>query len=161
MKKRRTEKETDRKRDGQKRSRVRKERRVEKDGRKQMNRPVREMKNGAGKGFSASYTVEASYIMAIVFLSLGVLILAAHDRCREKTAVMRLHHISELVRGQAEENERDVVSGTWNGEAVRRGRKVRGVLDGEEPRLEIELRVHEPENMMRALTILDLLPGGE
>ena len=113
-------------------------------------------------GFQASYTVEASYIMAIVIFSLAFFISRAYDMCREEAAVMSLHHISEWLKGQTEESKRDVSFSQWNGQVVRSDRKVNGILQGDGLKMEIELRVHKPEDMMRFLTIFDILPeGGE
>jgi hypothetical protein len=109
------------------------------------------------KKFSASYTVEASYVMAIVLLSLSVLIRTAYGRYQEETAVMRLHHVVEQLRGQEGEEENGRTfgpsSGGWSGQVKRNSGKVQGSLEGEICSKEIEEQIHEPENMMRKVSI--------
>ena len=75
--------------------------------------------------FSASYTVEATYVLAITLLALSVLICSGYTKYKEETGIMRLHHMVEQVRGQEQKEDRS----------------------------HIEVKNHEPENMMRLTTI--------
>lgn len=105
--------------------------------------------------FKASYTVEASYVMAIVLMSLAALIGAACRQSQEETATMRLQHMVELMRSQEEEDERTFEGAAWSGNARREGNKVVGSVSGDGWSKEIEVKIHEPEDMMRMLTIFD------
>ncbi len=118
----------------------------------------------------ASYTVEASYIMAIVLASLALLIQTAFDRYREETGIMRLHHVVEQLRGQMTETERDLSDASWQG-SVRvkdnriwsldnlpwEGPEVTGSVEGNGWQKEIRAHVHSPEDMMRMMALADLV----
>lgn len=108
------------------------------------------------KKMEASYTVEAAYIMAITLLALSVLIGNAYAQYREKTNVMRLHHIVEQLRGreeEEEERERTISDGEWIGQIKRYGKKIEGTLKSRTKERGIETEVHAPEDMMRRMTI--------
>lgn len=102
---------------------------------------------------SASYTVEAAYVMTIVLLSMLLLIRTAYERCRENTEMMRLHQMVEYVRCQEDGQQR--------GGALRKGDKVYGTMESGGRHREIEAGVHEPENRMRMLTIFDNMTEGD
>ncbi len=111
------------------------------------------------RGPAASGTVEASYVMAIVMLSLSLLIRTAYERCRENTGVMRLHHMVELARCREEEEETEISLPAINGKVLRRGDTVCGAA-GRGWQKEIEAKVHRPENRMRLLTVFDGMTEG-
>ncbi len=109
------------------------------------------------RGKRASYTVEASCVMAVTLMSLAMLIGTAYRRSREETGIMRLHHLVELVRGQEEEKEMDIAGTAWKGSVRRESSGGAGSVRGDGWGKEIEIHAHEPENMMRMLTIFDHL----
>ncbi len=111
--------------------------------------------------FQASYTVEASYVMAIVILSLAVLIRAAYGQCTEITGIMRLHHMIELVRSKEDSAEMEVSLSGMNGSVIRKGGEVSGAASGSAWEKEIRVAVHEPEKWMRMLTIFDPMIEGD
>lgn len=106
------------------------------------------------KYFKASYTIEAAYIMAITFLALSVFIRTAYEQYEKETGMMRLHHIAEQLRGQEKEEERSVSLGRWKLQVDRDRNEVEGRLEGERGGKEIITKIHDPENMMRMMTIL-------
>ncbi len=105
--------------------------------------------------FSASYTVEASYIMAIVLLSLSCLIQTAFVRCREAVGTMRLHQVVEQLRGQEKEQQREWTIGQGAGQAERLKDKAVGRTELPGGEKEIWSSIHAPEDMMRMMTIFD------
>jgi len=114
------------------------------------------------KKLAASYSVEASYIMAITLLALSVLIRNAYAKYAEETNIMWMHHIVEQFRGREmdeEDAERKFGGGEWNGMVTRNEKEVEGVVRGGQKEKEIQARVHEPEEMMRMMTIFQA--GGE
>lgn len=112
-------------------------------------------------GLHASYTVEASYIMSIVLLSMSLLVRSAYVNCRQETGIMRLHHMVEWMRGQEENQASEISSAAWQGKVKRNGAKVEGDVHGVGWQKEISAEAHEPENMMRMLTVFDGLSGGK
>lgn len=117
------------------------------------------MRGNAPASLRASYTVEASCVMAIVLLSLSMLIQTAYSRCRQETGVMRLHHTVEMLRCREEETQWDCSSGAWSGQAVREDGQVSGTAAGDDWQKEITARIRDPESMMRMLTVFDDLTG--
>ena len=112
------------------------------------------MKN-TGHSLSAGITVEASYVMALVLMVLAVLIRTALGQCRYTTQVMRLHHVTEQLRYQETDEER-----TWShGQVRRKNGHVDGYAktDGWEKR--ITEKAHEPEEILRMLTIFQQKEG--
>lgn len=114
-----------------------------------------------GHGLSASYTVEASYVMAVVILSLALLIRTAYGRYLEAVGIMRLHHIVEFMRGQEKSEQRDFSVTDGTGNVVRKKDKVLGNVSGGTWKKEISAGVHRPEDWMRMLTIFDKMAEGE
>ncbi len=106
-------------------------------------------KEGLSLELPAVMTVEASYVMAIVLLSLACLIGVAYDRCREYTAVMTLHYHVERLRGQEEEKKSDLMFGGWKGQVKREEKQVIGLAEGEGWSKEIMVDIHMPEEFMR------------
>lgn len=102
---------------------------------------------------SASYTVEATYIMAITLLALSVLIRSGYTKYKEETGVMRLHHVVEQIRGQEEKEERSLNIGEYKVEVVPSKDQIAGNLTGLGRQKNIQVKLHEPENMMRMMTI--------
>lgn len=111
------------------------------------------------KKFSASYTVEASYIMAMTLLLLSVLIRVGYTRYKEETGIMRLHHVVEQIRGQEKEKERTVDTGGRKIKVERTEIQVKGSLRYQNDEKGIEVKIHEPENMMRMMTIFQPKDG--
>lgn len=109
----------------------------------------------------ASCTVEASYVMAIVILSLALLIRTAYEQCRETTGVMRLQHIVEFVRCQEDGQQKEFSFQDISGNALRKVDTVYGTAAGSDWKKEIESDVYEPENRMRMLTIFDNMAEGD
>lgn len=108
------------------------------------------------KKMAASYSVEASYIMAMTLLALSVLIRSAYAEYREETNIMRLHHIVEQLRGwdeYGEKKERTISGGEWIGQVSRYEKEVEGILKSQTKEREIETKIHAPEDMMRMMTI--------
>ena len=108
--------------------------------------------------YKASYTVEATYIMAMVIFALVSLIQTAYMQCQETTGSFKLHHMVCQFRGQERKMETSFVVGQSNGSVVRGAKKVEGVLEyksqaSERKRQEIEASIHAPEELMRMMTI--------
>lgn len=101
----------------------------------------------------ASYTVEASYIMAIVILSLALLIHTAYYRCKKETGIMRLHHVVEMARGQGDELETEFDSAGMTGYGERKKEEAAGRIGEDGWEKEISIKVHRPEAFMRMLTV--------
>lgn len=115
------------------------------------------------KRMAASYSVEASYIMAMTLLALSVLIRSACAEYREETNIMRLHHIVEQFRGwdeDGEKKERQISGGEWKGRINRYEKVVEGILKSRTKDREIEAKIHAPEDMMRMTTIFQTEGGG-
>ncbi len=108
------------------------------------------------KTVSASYTVEATYIMAMVLISLSVLIRSGYKMYREETGIMRLHHMVEQVRGREEDDHRNTDIGGWSVEVKRTENQIEGRLTARGWHKQIEEKTHEPENMMRMSTIFQI-----
>lgn len=102
---------------------------------------------------SASYTVEATYIMAITLLSLSVLIRSGYTKYKKETSIMRLHHVVEQIRGQEEKEGRSLKIGEYKIEAAPSKDQIAGNLTGPRWKKNIQVKVHEPENMMRMMTV--------
>ncbi len=115
----------------------------------------------ACRRFSASYTVEASYVMAIVILSLAVLIRTAYGQCVEFTGFMRLHYMVEFVRSREAETEKKLSLSGGGGSVQRKDDEVSGTAVGDGWEKEIEASVHEPEKLMRMLTVFDQMIKGD
>ena len=103
--------------------------------------------------FYASYTVEATYIMAIVLFALSALIQKGFNKYREETGIMRLHHMVEQARGWEEDDHRKLDLGGWSVEVKRTKNQIEGSLKAQRWQKRIEKKAHEPENMMRMATI--------
>lgn len=103
--------------------------------------------------FYASYTVEATYIMAIVLFALSALIQNGFNKYREETGIMRLHHMVEQARGREEDDHRKLDLGGWSVEVKRTKNQIEGSLKTQRWQKRIEKKAHEPENMMRMATI--------
>lgn len=67
----------------------------------------------------ASYTVEASYIMSMVILSLAVLIRAAYGQYLDKTSLFLMNYAVERLYGQEENKSEALQYGSVSGNAVR------------------------------------------
>ncbi len=111
------------------------------------------------KRYKASYTVEASYIMAIVIFALAVLIRSSYAQCQETTGQLKLHHMVYQLRGQETGEEMDFAVGQWDGSVKRERNLIKGRLHGDGWNREIEVQVHAPEEMMRRMTIFQ--PDGQ
>lgn len=112
------------------------------------------MKN-TGHSLSAGITVEASYVMALVLMVLAVLIRTALGQCRYTTQVMRLHHVTEQLRYQETDEER-----TWShGQVRRKNGHVDGYAKTDGWEKTITEKAHEPEEILRMLTIFQRKEG--
>ena len=103
--------------------------------------------------YRASYTVEASYIMARVIFALAILIRVSYVQCRETTGQLKLHHMVYRLRGQETEEIVDFTIGQRNGSVNRDQDLIRGSVEEGHGTKEIEVRIHAPEDMMRRMTI--------
>ncbi len=117
--------------------------------------------NAKRRMVSASYTVEASYVMAIVIFALAVLIQTAYSRCRTETGILRLQHAVEMVRGQGDEKVTQFTVAGMNGFAERTDKAAEGRITGNGWQKEISVNVHKPEAFMRMLTIFQSDGEGE
>lgn len=97
--------------------------------------------------------------MAMVLLSLAMLIQTAYSRCRQETGIMKLHHTVEMLRCREDETSWDFSSGAWTGQAEKDAGQVCGSAYGEDWKKEITLKIREPEQMMRMLTVFDGMTG--
>lgn len=104
--------------------------------------------------YQAGYTVEAAYVMTIVILAMVILLRTAYEQCQETTAYMKLHQVVYQLRGQEEEYDKDFAAGQWKGSVRRENDQVWGSADHNDEQLEIEMQIHDPEGMMRRLTIV-------
>ena len=100
---------------------------------------------------SASMTVEASYIMAMVLLSLAVLIRTAYFECGKTTKIMQLHWAVERLRIGEEGQEKPLP----HGQAKRDKDQVKGYIDTGSWEKEIISGVYEPEEMLRKIAAFE------
>lgn len=101
---------------------------------------------------SASMTVEASYIMAMVILSLAVFIRTAYGRCKMTAEVMELHRAVEQLRFTEENWPEKILP---HGQAKRNQAQVEGYLDTDSWKKEIISGLYEPEEVLRKLTVFE------
>ena len=101
----------------------------------------------------ASYTVEASYIMSMVILSLAVLIRAAYGQYLDKTSLFLMNYAVERLYGQEENKSEALQYGSVSGNAVRTKTQVTGTICGQDHMRSIQKRVHEPEEVLWMMTI--------
>ena len=80
----------------------------------------------------ASYTVEASYIMSMVILSLAVLIRAAYGQYLDKTSLFLMNYAVERLYGQEENKSEALQYGSVSGNAVRTKTQVTGTICGQD-----------------------------
>lgn len=110
------------------------------------------MKNVMGTGrVSASMTVEASYIMVMVLLSLAVLIRTAYVECGKTAKIMELHRAVERLRFGEEAQEKRLP----HGQAKRDKDQVEGYIEGGSWKKEILSGVYEPEEMLRKIAAFE------
>lgn len=107
------------------------------------------------KTIPAGFTVEASYVMAIVLFSLACLIGTAYRQSRQETGIMLLHFGVERLRGQEGKETMEVVSGNAKGTVLRKEKCAAGKMQGNGWTMEIEAGLHDPEEYMRKLTIFE------
>lgn len=115
------------------------------------------MKSRCQKEFqlTASITVEAAYVMVMVILALTIMIQAAYGQCKKTTEVMKLHYIVEQVRHQ-EEKKNCILP---HGQVSCNSGQVKGYIHTEAWEKEIVVQVHEPEELLRKMTILEWADG--
>ena len=101
----------------------------------------------------ASYTVEASYIMSMVILSLAVLTRAAYGQYLDKTSLFLMNYAVERLYGQEENKSEALQYGSVSGNAVRTKTQVTGTICGQDHMRSIQKRVHEPEEVLWMMTI--------
>ena len=101
----------------------------------------------------ASYTVEASYIMSIVILSLAVLIRAAYGQYRDKTSLFLMNDAVERLYGQENNKNETLQYGLASGNAERTKSQVTGTIRCQGRVRSIQKRVHEPEEVLWMMTI--------
>ena len=101
----------------------------------------------------ASYTVEASYIMSIVILSLAVLIRAAYGQYRDKTSLFLMNDAVERLYGQENNKNETLQYGLASGNAERTKSQVTGTIRCQDRVRSIQKRVHEPEEVLWMMTI--------
>lgn len=111
------------------------------------------VKKKAEGAYSASYTIEASYIMAIILGALTILLSAAYDQCRQETGIMRLHHQVELVRGQDDDKKIEFTSGGAAGKCEKKRNEISGEIKGDNWGREISAKAHRPEEFMRMISV--------
>lgn len=91
--------------------------------------------------------------MAIILLALSVLVRSGYAKYKEETGIMRLHHVVEQIRGQEEKEGRSLNIGEYKVEVVPSKDQIEGNLTGSRWHKNIQVKVHEPENMMRMMTV--------
>ena len=101
----------------------------------------------------ASYTVEASYIMSIVILSLAVLIRAAYGQYRDKTSLFLMNDAVERLYGQENNKNETLQYGLASGNAERTKSQVTGTIRCQDRVRSIQKRVHESEEVLWMMTI--------
>ena len=101
----------------------------------------------------ASYTVEASYIMSIVILSLAVLIRAAYGQYRDKTSLFLMNDAVERLYGQENNKNETLQYGLASGNAERTKSQVTGTIRCQDRVRSIQKRAHEPEEVLWMMTI--------
>lgn len=106
---------------------------------------------------SASMTVEASYIMAIVILALAVLIRTAYLQCGKTVQVMHLHCAVEQLRSREGEDNKMLI----HGQVERNLKQVEGYTDGKTWRKEIVVDTYEPEEILRKIAVFEKHNGTE
>lgn len=110
----------------------------------------------SGKKYAGSYTVEASFVMAVVLCSMISLIQFAYRQCRQANGSMRLQEMVEVLRHReslpGEALSADSVP--YRIEVKRGFAKVNGRVEGDHWSLDIESGIYEPEEFMRLLTLI-------
>lgn len=120
---------------------------------------MKKRQEGSGwrcRRYEASYTVEASFIMAIVLFTMVSLIQFAYRQCRQTNGNMRLEEMVEVLR------HRETIPGDslsvdtvpYQIEAERGLLTVSGHVSGDGWSLNIESGIYEPEEFMRLLTLI-------
>ena len=99
----------------------------------------------------AGITVEASYVMAIVILSLAVLIRTAYAQWRKTAEVMDLHYHVEQARYQEGEVSRNLSRGM----VEKRDDEVEGYIDTGRWKKEISVKIYEPEKLLRKIAVFE------
>ena len=114
------------------------------------------MKKRSGKKYETSYTVEASFIMAVVLFAMVSLIQFTYRQCRQTTGNMRLQELVEVLRHRESAPGDSLSAGglTYQIEAKRGLLNVSGSVKGENWSLYIESGIYEPEEFMRLLTLI-------
>lgn len=98
---------------------------------------------------SASITVEASYVMAMVLLALSIMIRTAYVRWEKATEIMHLHHVIEQLRNQEEEQNRLLK----HGQVRREKETAEGYIRTETWEKRIEAGVYQPEEELRKWSV--------
>lgn len=110
----------------------------------------------SGKRYKASYTVEASFIMAIVLSVMVSLIQFAYRQCRQTNGNMRLQEMVEVLRHRETMPGDSLALDTvpYQIEVERGMSRVSGRVEGGNWSLSIESNIYEPEEFMRLLTLV-------
>lgn len=112
-----------------------------------------------GRKLSAVYTVEASYVLAIVMLSVAVLIRSAYVQYQDKTSWFLMNNAVERLYGQEEKcRESFGYAAAW-GKAERTGTFVSGTIQTSVFSRSIQKRLHEPEEVLWMTTIFQKKKG--
>lgn len=109
------------------------------------------MRKYANVRMAASFTVEVSYVMAMVIFALAMLVRTAYSQCVETTEVMKLHWRVEQLRYREEDQEKALD----NGQVSKSSEKVEGYIHLEGWEKEITAGVHQPEEALRLITIFE------
>ena len=104
-----------------------------------------------GQKLPASMTVETSYVMAIVILALSVMIQTAYRQCKKTTEVRKLHQLVEQVCYEETEQSHSLL----NGEVSSNSKEVEGYIQIDSWNKQITVQVHEPEEFLRKMTVLE------
>lgn len=107
------------------------------------------------KKYSASLTVEASYVMSIIILALVILVRTAYMRCGKTAEVMRLHCAVEQLRYREEEQKKIFSCG----QAQRKGSQAEGYIDRGTWKKEIAAKICEPEEFLRRIAAFEMGDG--
>lgn len=114
------------------------------------------------KRLKASYTIEAAYVMAILFLSLSVMILSAYRVHDKTTGAMAVQESVEKLRHMEDrEKDHDVKVKTvylrdeYEIQTKAAGKNIIGKGKGASWKLEIQTKRYEPEGFLRLFSIAE------
>lgn len=122
----------------------------------------RDMAGDCVMRLSASYTIEAAYVMAVVLIALVTMILGAyhiHDETAGAMAVQeaveKSSYLEEVWTGKENDEIRKVyLKDSYHVQVKQNGKNITGIGTGMRWSLEIQRKKYEPEGFLRLISIV-------